>query len=99
MSFNVLRKMFVEFPERVREIALTDGELKAVKFLRNFNRFDPLTTKKLSNALEITTQHASAYLSSLHRKGYTERRQVVSESGGYEYENWLKPELSPTGDR
>lgn len=77
-----LMRLMVSRPDIVRARLLTDRDIEHYKLVRNAKG---LTSAGLSVATGISPQNASTSLCRLYNRGYLDRENIGSESGGDEF--------------
>ena len=84
MNDRKLMELFLNCPDTVRRICITDNQIKIINLI-NKNPGSCMRAKELMYIKGTTIQNASTQLVKLWKVGYLTRTEVVQESGGLEY--------------
>lgn len=86
------RRLMMSDPEFMRSISLSDGEIKVIKLVGEFNHLvsQGMASIELSAALDKSLANASAKLKKLFTKGYLSRVQSDDPTGGVIYSYRVK---------
>lgn len=76
------RLLMKTYPEFMRNIRLTEGEIKILDIVKSSNR---ITAPELAHAISVSLQNAGAKLKKLFDKGYLSREQEADPTGGIIY--------------
>lgn len=74
---------FLATPQAIRELILSDYQLRTVKYVRLSPK--GVLSRDIAEFNDSSIQSAGALLSTLTRKGYLRRVEQVQASGGKEY--------------
>ncbi len=77
-----LMKLFLECPNYVREVVITDHQIGLINEIQDWGEAD---ARELADHKNCSIQNASSQLKRLWEKKYLTREEVVSKSGGVEY--------------
>ena len=83
-SDKKLMRLFINCPDYVRRVVITDNQIRIIKAIRNSGE-NSITTKMLSVMWGISLQSASAQLTKLWQRGYLTRCEIIDQTGGIIY--------------
>lgn len=78
------RKLMLDCPDVVRESILGDKEIEIARLVHKLPT--PVYSRDIADYLGISVQNASTQLKHLVKAGYVSRHEVVSGSGGIEFQ-------------
>lgn len=82
MNKKELMQQMVNDPQVIRDVLLSDSQINVFKQVEMSNS---MTSKKLTQVMNLSIASASARLNKLHDLGYLSRVNHHSRSGGAEY--------------
>ena len=82
MGNNELRRIIFRYNILITKMMLTNHQVKLIKYVI---KSQITTSKEVSKKIKISVQNASGQLNALYKKGYLERYEQDSETGGTEY--------------
>lgn len=83
-SDNPLRRAFIDNPERVRRLILTENQSDLVRSIRADGNMC-VTSRRMADEQGKSVQSISAQLTKLWYRGYLERRESIDDTGGIIY--------------
>lgn len=84
MNDKALMRLFIECPETVRNLILTDSQIAFVEHIRDCG-YPNVSAAELAERSGKSVQNISTQLSKLWRRGWLTRKQYTDETGGIYY--------------
>lgn len=78
------RKLMLECPEVVRASVLSETQIEIARLVHRLPT--PIYSRDIADRMGISIQNASTQLKRLARSGYVSRHEVISKTGGIEFE-------------
>jgi DNA-binding MarR family transcriptional regulator len=78
------RKLMMDHPDIVRKSVLTEKQVELARIVHQMPT--PIYSRDIADRLYISVQNASVQLSRLVQAGYATRHEVVSKTGGMEFQ-------------
>jgi len=78
------RKLMLDCPDVVRKSILTDNQIDIARLVHKLPT--PIYSTDIADILNISVQNASVQLKKLVDSGYATRYEVVSKTGGMEFQ-------------
>ena len=94
MNEKTVMTHMLSIPDLIRKKQLSDAQINLVRYIQSKDL--GLTTLRLSDYYEITTQAASTRLKALWLKGYLSRSNIGDDTGGTVYRYRIVKELRDT---
>lgn len=93
MNENAIRSLILApgAKEKIKQLMLTDNHVKTLELIGEKG----ITSAELSAHQKTYVQAASQLLNNIWRKGYLDRKELKSTSGGIEYKYVVKGEYVP----
>ena len=84
------RRLMIDCPDVVRSAILSDVQIDIARMIHRLPT--PIYSRDIADRLNISVQNASTQLKKLVKAGYAKRVEVISKTGGIEFE--YLPELN-----
>ena len=85
-----LMLLALDCPGAYHKVALSDQERDVLADMRDGSKW---VARQVAECHKVSRPHASIILNKLHKKGYLNREDIGSETGGREYEYTLIEQL------
>lgn len=84
MNPKQLMKLFLECPDTIRNVVISDNQAATVRYIRDCG-YPNVSAREIADEKDITIQSASVLLATLWRRGWLKRMQYADSTGGIYY--------------